>query len=80
MPRKWKRKINKKLKAYGETDYETQTITINPAKGGLTNSICHEELHRQFPRRKEKWIRNRANEMEKSLTVGQTIKLLEKYK
>jgi hypothetical protein len=76
---KWKRVIDKSMKDYGEVDYETKTVRINPSRGDIVNTLIHENLHIKYPRRGEKWIKLKTKELESKLTIGQIIKLLEKY-
>jgi hypothetical protein len=75
----WKRKVNKRLKVYGEIDYDRKEIVVNPRKGDLVNTCIHEELHRRYPDKPEKWISRRASFEEKQLSVADQINLLKKY-
>ncbi len=76
---KWKRKIDKSIKCYGEVDYENKIVKINPTKGDICNTILHENLHIKHPRWGEKHIKEEAKKLESKLTIGQIIKILEKY-
>lgn len=77
----YKRKIDRKMRQYGEIDYENKSIRINPSykRGELLNTIIHEELHRQHIDWTEKRIKKESSKREKSLTIAEAQKLLKKY-
>lgn len=75
----WKRKIDRRMKSYGDTDEDEKVIRINPQRGELLNTIIHEELHRRFPKMTEKEIDKKAKKIEQRLTIKRAIKLLKKY-
>ena len=77
--RGYARKVDKKMRDYGEIDFENKSIRVNPKKGDLINTIVHEETHRKYPDKPEKWIRKRAKKEEMSLTLGQATELIKKY-
>lgn len=77
--KKFKRKIDKKMRDYGEINYEKGVIRVNPRKGGLLNTILHEEEHRRYPNKTEKRVRKAAARKEKSLTISQAVSILKKY-
>jgi hypothetical protein len=66
MKKKWKRVVDNKMRgAYGETNFETQTIRINKTKHTkdnalLIDTIVHEEIHRLHPKMHEKTVRKLA--------------------
>jgi len=74
------RKVDRSMHDYGEMDYDKDTIRVNPRKGDLINTIVHEELHRKFPDKTEKWVQKKSKVKEAELTISQAIKLLQKYK
>ncbi|MFA6385947.1 MAG: hypothetical protein WCW29_04350 [Candidatus Paceibacterota bacterium] len=76
----WKRKIDKKMKSHGDIDYEKQLIRVNPVKGDLIDTIYHEELHKKYPDKPEKWIRKESRRMARKATKDQVIKMIKKYK
>lgn len=76
----YKRRVDKKMKDSGETDFNKKSIRVNPKKGGLLNTILHEELHRTNPNKPEKWVAKKAKTQEEKLTVPKAIKLLKRYK
>lgn len=77
---KYKRKVDTKMRDYGETDFEKKQIRVNPKKRDLLNTIIHEELHRQYPEKPEKWIQKKTEKKEKDLTIPRAIELLQRYK
>ena len=72
--------IDKSFVLTYEIDEKKKTIRVNPKKKALVNTIIHEELHRQFPNKPEKWIYKKADQKEKKMSIRQQIRLLLKYK
>ncbi len=77
--RKYTRKIDRRMKDYGECNYETKTIRVNPRKRDLLNTIIHEELHRQHIDWSEGKVKKESVKREQSLTIAQAAQLLKKY-
>lgn len=77
--RGYKRKVDKKMRDYGEINFVDRVIRINPKKGDMLNTILHEELHRKYPTKSEKWIEKKSVKEESQLTPGKAIKILKKY-
>lgn len=75
----WKRKIDRRMKSYGDIDENERVIRVNPKKGQLLNTIIHEELHRRFTEMTEKEIDKKAKKIEQRLTIKRAIQLLKKY-
>jgi len=78
----FKRKLDTKMRDAGEIDYEKKTIRVNPRKtnrGGLMDTIVHEELHKDYPDKPEKWISKKTKTKVKSLSDSQAQRLLKKY-
>lgn len=75
----YKRKIDKSMHSYGEIDFDKKTIRVNPRKGELLNTIVHEELHRKFPDKGERWIKKKTIKEENKLVPSEAVKLLKKY-
>ena len=73
------REVNTKMKFSGDADLENNHIRVNPKKGGLLNTIIHENLHIQHPKMKEKNIAKEALRIEKKLTVKKSINLLKPF-
>ena len=59
-PRGYRRKVNTRMKNYGDIDFENKEIRVNPRHGDLLNTILHEEAHRKFPEKGERWIKKYA--------------------
>jgi hypothetical protein len=77
---KYKRVVDTRMRDAGEIDFEKKLIRVNPRKREIVNTILHEELHRRYPKKNEKWIKKKAKEKESKLSIPATIKLLKKYK
>jgi len=80
MAKEWVRKVDSKMKSYGDTNFENKTIRVNPRKGGLINTVIHEELHRSNPNKTEKQIKKMVNSREAKCTPKKAISLLKKYR
>jgi hypothetical protein len=78
---KYTRKIDRKMRSYGEIDYDKKVIRVNPSykRGELLNTIIHEELHRKHPDWNEKKVKKESTKREKSLTIADAVKILKKY-
>lgn len=70
-------KIDKKIKLYGLCDFENRLITINPTRGGLINTIIHEELHRKHPDWSERAVIQKSKQIESRLSIKQSRDLLD---
>jgi hypothetical protein len=75
----YSRKVDRKMRSYGEIDDRKKTIRVNPKKGDLIDTVIHEELHRTNPDKPEKWIRKHAAEKAGKMSVNQITKLLKRY-
>jgi len=73
------RKVDRKMRDYGEIDYDKKVIRVNPKKGDLINTILHEELHKQHPGWNEKKVKKEAAKKEKSMSLKTIAKKLLKY-
>lgn len=76
---KYSRKVDTRMKSYGDIDSEKKIIRVNPKKGDLINTILHEEEHRKDMKANEKIIRKRALKREKSLSINKAAHLLQMY-
>ena len=59
---KYKRKVDNKMRSFGETDLGKKTIRINKSKkknqsGDILDTIAHEEEHILHPNKSEKKVR-----------------------
>jgi hypothetical protein len=75
----YKYKIDKKMKWYGICDFENKEIRINPARGGLIDTICHEEIHRKHPSWPEKKVIEESKKVERRLTIKESRDLLNDF-
>lgn len=76
---KYSRRIDTKMKSYGDIDDKKKIIRVNPKKGDLINTILHEEEHRRDMKANEKIIKKRALKREKSLSINKADHLLQMY-
>lgn len=76
---KWTRDVDKRMKSFGDIDYEKKKIRINPAKGDVLDTVAHEELHRIYPNKTEKQIRELAKKRIRSTSLKQKVESLKKY-
>ena len=69
----WNRRVDNKMRAYGETNYKKRTIRVNKKKSKKTrellDSIIHEELHARHPRMHERTVRGRARTKAKRMSA-----------
>lgn len=79
-PVRFYRVIDRNLKSFGQVDFAKQTMTLNPAKGDMLNTIIHENLHSQYPGKSENWIQKRARQEEGQLTIAGAQRMLGRYK
>ncbi len=74
------RVVDRRMRSFGEIDFQKKRIRVNPKKGDLLNTIIHEELHKKYPDKSEKWVKKKTFEQEKKLGIAQAQKILDKYK
>ena len=79
MAKKITREVDTKMKCYGDVDLDNNHIRVNPKKGGLLNTIIHENLHIKHPRMSEKNIAKKATQVEKKLSIKSSINLLKPF-
>lgn len=83
-----KRKIftrvtDRRMKDAGEIDYAKKKIRVNPRKlnqGGITDTVVHEELHRQYPDKTEKDIRKMTKRKLKKMSLNDMGNMLKKFR
>jgi len=76
----YERVVDRSMHDYGDIDFDKQRIRVNPRLGGLVNTVVHEELHKKYPDKSEKWIEKKSKKKESTLSVKDVMKLLKKYK
>jgi hypothetical protein len=72
--KKWKRKTDNKMHAFGDTDLDKKVIRVNKkkskkdgGKGEVLDTIVHETAHAKHPKMKEKNIRKHTKRLIKKL-------------
>lgn len=71
--KKWKRKTDNRMHAFGDTDLEKKVIRVNKkkskrtARGEVLDTIVHEASHAKHPKMKEKNIRVHTKRLVKKL-------------
>lgn len=67
------------MHSHGDVDDDRKLIRINPRKGDVVDTILHENLHKLFPKKPEKWIKRKAKEWLSRISITKLIKILRKY-
>ena len=75
----WTKKVDNRMRTFGDIDYDTKKIRINPKKGDVVDTILHEEAHKRFPNKTEKQIKKIALEKNKEISLRRKVELLKKY-
>jgi hypothetical protein len=81
----YKRKVDNKMKWYGNTDTKKKVIRINKkkskraGKGELIDSIMHEEVHAKHPRMKEKSVERKTTRVVKAASRKKKARLYKRY-
>ena len=75
----WSYKVDNKMRSYGEIDEEKKTIRINPHKGDTVDTIIHERLHKEYPDKSEKWIKEKAKNIIRKMSLNKQAELLKKF-
>lgn len=75
----FKRKVDNKMRDFGETDLVKKTIRINKSKklnkaGDIINTIVHEKRHILHPNEHEKTVRKKTKQLLKKMTPKQKSK------
>lgn len=79
MLKKVTREVNVMMEFFGDADLEDRHIRINPRKGGIINTIIHENLHLKHPKMKENNIAKKAKQIESKLSIRGSIDLLNPF-
>ena len=78
--KKWKRKTDNRMHAFGDTDLEKKVIRVNKKKsqkigkkndGEVLDSIIHEVSHAKHPKMHEKTVRKHTKHLLKKLNPKQ---------
>lgn len=82
----YKRKVDNKMHAYGDTDLEKKIIRVNKKKskakraGEVLDTIVHEEMHRKHPKMHERTIRKETPRAIKKMGAKTKQKLYAMYR
>ena len=88
MAKKYKRVVDNKMKAFGDIDYTKRVIRVNkkrskavsaPGYPGVLDTIVHEELHRMYPKMKEKNVRKEAPKRIKKMSKREKSKYYARF-
>ena len=77
------RVVDRRMKDAGEIDFSKKSIRVNPRKlnqGGITDTVVHEELHRQYPDKTEKDIRKMTKRKLKKMSLNDMGNMLKKFR
>ena len=82
--KKWKRKVDNRMRWQGETDTDKKVIKINKKKSkkktSIIDTIAHEEMHVKHPKMHEKTVYKKTKHKVKSLSRKSKQRLYSKYK
>lgn len=88
--KKIKRRVDNKMRNYGDFDEEASIIRINKKesrawgrkhkKAGILDTIVHEETHLSYPKMGERKVVKRTKRKIKRMNRGQKAKYYSKYK
>lgn len=84
--KKFKRVVDNKMHAFGDTDLERGIIRVNKSKrknknpGDIIDTIVHEETHRKHPAMHERTVRKKTKTLVKKLGRSAKRKLYSLYK
>jgi len=80
----YKRMINNKMHSYGDIDWNKREIRINKnksrkTKGGIVDTIQHEEIHRIHPKMGERAVKRKTSKDIKHMSSKQKSHLFSMY-
>ncbi len=64
----YERIVDNRMKDFGSWDSEKREIKVNKRKGGVLDTIVHEETHRRHPRMNEKVVQRKTTATIKAMT------------
>jgi len=76
----YKRVVDNKMRDFGRIDTDKREIRINKRKGGVLDTIFHEETHRLHPRMFEKTVRKKTTAALKRMGPKEKRSLFSKYR
>ena len=88
--KKYKRRVDNKMRDYGEIDYHTGAIRINKKaskkwgkkhkKAGVLDTIVHEEIHARHQKMGERAVVKRTKKKVKKMSKRQKVKHYSRYR
>lgn len=78
--KKYKRKVDNKMRSYGDTDYEKKVVRVNKSKkknkrpGEVLDTIVHEKMHVRHPKMHEKTVVKRTRKVVKTMSKKEKAK------
>jgi len=81
-----RRKVDNKMRNFGDTDYKKKTIRVNKkkaketGKGELLDTIVHEETHWKHPKMREKTVRRKTKKSISKMSKKQKKRLYALYR
>lgn len=81
--KKFTRIADRRMKDHGEIDFNKKIIRVDPdklTKGGVLDSVMHEELHRKSPKMNEKRIRKQTKKKLKTMSMNDMGDMLKRFK
>lgn len=82
MAKSFKRIVDRRMKDFGEIDFGNRTIRVNPGRtgrGGILDTVIHEELHREFPDMSERKIVKLAKKRAKKMSMKKIARMFDKF-
>jgi len=74
--RKYTYQENRRMRSFGDIDFNKRIIRVNSSKGDIIDTILHEEMHRKYPNLKEKDIRRRVKNKIKKLSMKKQYRII----
>jgi hypothetical protein len=62
------RRVDNRMRDFGRIDLDKREISVNKRKGGVLDTIVHEETHRRHPRMSEKVVRQKTTQSLKTMS------------
>ena len=77
------RVVDRRMRDAGEIDFAKRKIRVNPRKlnkGGITDTVMHENLHERFPKKTEAEIRKMTKSKLKKMSMKDMGNMLRTFK
>ena len=76
------RKVDRDMKHAGVIDFSKKTIKVNPRKinkGGIADTVMHEELHRKHPKKTERKIKRLTKKKLRKVPLKKLGGMIERF-